>query len=76
MGIINYKRTGDIVEITVRDCTGAKMAHWVCEISNKKKYSSILKYLKDAFGFEPEIDIDESINKQEENRDDKIDWWG
>ena len=64
---IEYKRGGDVVEIIIRDSSGAKIEHHTCQINDKKKYSSILRYLKDKYGFEPEIKGTEA--KEE------IDWW-
>jgi hypothetical protein len=58
----NYNRKGNIVEIIVRDYSGAKIEAHKCNIHDKKKYASILRYLKDKYGFEPEIDIKESVN--------------
>lgn len=72
MGIINYDRTGDVIEITIRDYSGAKLETHTCNAKDKKKYSAILRYLKDKFGFEPEIDIPESVNSDESN---KLNWW-
>lgn len=56
MGIIDYNRTGEIVEIKVRDGTGRISEHFVCPVRDKKKYASILNYLKDKYGFEPYIE--------------------
>lgn len=68
---LNYMRNGDMIEIIVRDPTGAKIETIKCHQGNKRRYSEILKYLKDKYGFEPEIDIDKSINAKSE----EIDRW-
>ena len=78
MGTINYHRTGDLIEINVRDFSGRKIESHTCNAKDKKKYGSILRYLKDKYGFEPLIDLDDSINqleKAEDKEDNGIDWW-
>lgn len=73
MGTINYSRNGDIIEITIRSPSGAKIETHTCDAKDKKRYAYILKYLKDKYGFSPEIDASESIN---ERTNDSVDWWG
>ena len=69
MGFVNYSVTGDKVEIIVRDFSGAKIETHTCQVRDKKKFGKILKYLKNKYGFEPEITPDESVNIEEG------DWW-
>lgn len=52
---INYFRRGNLVEIIIRDDSGAKIETHKCNIKDKKKYAAILRYLRDKYGFEPEI---------------------
>lgn len=77
MGSINYNRTGDLIEINVRDFSGRKIESHTCNAKDKKKYGSILRYLKDKYGFEPLIDTEDSINEEIEmqKNPDKINWW-
>lgn len=76
MGFVNYSRTGDLIEINIRDYSGAKIETHTCNAKDKKKYGAILRYLKDKYGFEPSIDADESINENPESSDnDKLNWW-
>jgi hypothetical protein len=69
---INYFRSGDSIEIIIKDPTGAKIEKHSCNVNDKKKYKSILTYLKDKYGFEPEVSAEESINNKEQD----FDWWG
>ena len=75
---LNYFREGDYIEIVIRDPTGAKIEKHVCSINDKKKYAKILDYLKEKYGFEPEINIKESVNALEDDlkEPEKLDWWG
>lgn len=75
MGFLNYSRAGDVIEIIIRDFSGAKIESHSCNANDKKKYGAILRYLKSKYGFEPEIDFDESINAKNEKRED-VDWFG
>jgi len=74
IGVLNYRRTGDIIEINIRSFNGSKIESHTCDAKDKKKYSSILRYLKDKYGFEPEIDVNDSINNKEKAKD--VDWLG
>lgn len=64
---IDYYRSGDKIEIIIKDFSGAKIETLHCQITDKKKYSEILRYLKDKYGFEPEI---KGTEIKEE-----VDWW-
>ena len=71
MGTINFTRNGEMLEINIRDYSGAKIETLRCEAKDKKRYSKILNYLKDKYGFEPYISEEESVNNKED-----IDWFG
>ena len=73
MGIIDYSRTSEMVEIIVHDSTGRKIETHVCSVRDKKKYASILNYLKDKYGFEPSVDLKDV--PQIKSKEDKLDWW-
>jgi hypothetical protein len=62
MGIIDYNRTGELIEIVVRESSGRKLETHVCNVRDRKKYTKILEYLKEKYGFEPLIDVKDSIN--------------
>ena len=57
MGTINYHRTGDVVEIIIRDYSGAKIETLRCAVKQKAQYKKILDYLKEKYGFSPEVDV-------------------
>ena len=69
MANINYSRSGDKVEIIIRDSSEGKIETLHCQVGDKKKYASILRYLKEKYGFEPEVSV---ANPKEEN---ELDWW-
>lgn len=61
----NYKRKGEIIEITTRDQSGAKTGTF--KATNQKDYSKVLGIIKDKLGYKPEIvsedkEIEEEIN--------------
>lgn len=61
---IQYGRSGEIVEITLRDSTGAKADFF--RVNNKKDYAKIIKIIKDKYGWSPEIEVDKSVNFNKE----------
>lgn len=67
---VDYFRTGETVEIVVRDFSGAKIETYSCKIDDKKKYSAILRYLKEKYGFEPEFSGTEFSGQKQD-----LDWW-
>jgi hypothetical protein len=71
MGTYSFSRTGELIEITLRDYSGAKIESHTCNIKDKKKFSAILQYIKDKYGIEPEISAEDNINFKEESPD----WW-
>lgn len=68
---INYTRQGDYIEVIIRDFSGAKMESHTCNAHDKKRYTNLLRYLKDKYGFSPEIDIEDSVNYKETEGE----WW-
>lgn len=75
MGTINYSSSADIILIEVKDYSGAKLDSFKCPVNDKKKYSQILSYLKDKYGFEPEIKPDKSVAAMNHAREERIEWW-
>jgi len=69
---LRYQRTGDIIEITLRDSSGGRMDSFRC--NNKKEFAQkIAPILSGKYGwkFTPEISSEESINslKEKENKE-------
>lgn len=75
MGIVDYQRTGDLVEINVRDGSGRKVETLICNARDKKKYKNILEYLRDKYGFEPYVDGTQDLNSTTP-KEEQVDWWG
>jgi len=69
-----YTRTGDVIEITIRDCSGRKLESFTISIEDKKRYAFVMNYLKEKYGFEPMIDKFPEANSKE-NKINKINWW-
>lgn len=65
---LDYNRSDEFLEITVRDGTGRKIETLECSRSNHKKYKHIMDYLRDKYGFEPIIEI-------EKQKEEQIDWF-
>jgi len=63
---MQYGRQGEIVEIIMRDSTNAKIESFRC--NNKKSYNRALKTIWDKYGdkFRPTIDVENSVNYDEE----------
>lgn len=61
---MQYGRSGETVEITIRDCTGRKVDFF--RVNNKKDYSKIIRILKDKHGWSPEIGVEMSANYNQE----------
>lgn len=69
MGWVQYDRTGEIIEIKVRDWSGRILDKFVFNGSDSKRFGKVMKILKDSYGFTPkettpEISYEESINKE------------
>lgn len=52
---MNYFRNGEIIEITIRDHTRAKIDQFKASIQDKKAVWKIMQLLKDKYDLEPEI---------------------
>ena len=53
--MIDYFRSGDYIEIIIRDFSGKKIEEHKCNLSDTKKISNLMAYLKSKYGFSPEI---------------------
>lgn len=65
---VQYNRTGDIIEIVVRDCSGKRLDKFVFNGSDSKRFGRVMKILKDVYNFKPEVSHKESINELEKER--------
>ena len=65
--MISYHRNADIIEIIIRDFSGAKIESWKFNCTDRIKASNVFNLLKVKYGFEPAIKPDEHI-------DSDIDW--
>ena len=63
---INYNKTGDIIEIIVRDGTLRKVGSWKFNTSDTELASGILKHIQRKYGFTPEIKPSENVPTQKE----------
>jgi len=61
---VDYNRSAEIIEITIRDRTKAKIETKRANSFDKKEISKIVRYFSDKYGidFTPEISVKESIN--------------
>jgi len=72
---VDYNKTCDIIEITIRDCTGRKIETFKANVHDKKACSKLFDYLKKAYDFQPEIYPDE-FDEEEKEKIKKINWFG
>lgn len=76
---VDFSRTGDIIEVTIRDSSGAKIRTIRCPIQDRKRVAIMMSELRNKYGFEPEINNSNSINsKQQKEKEikDEINWLG
>lgn len=74
---IKYGRSGNVMEIIIRDDNMSKTDSFKCNINDKKATNNIFKILKDKYNvdFKPEISAEESVNsKQKDWLDKDFDW--
>ncbi len=50
---------GDVIEITVKDSSGAKIETWIFNINDNKKASRVLRILKEKYDFNPKTSFKE-----------------
>lgn len=68
---LEFYRTGEKVEVIIRDGSGGKIETHKCHVSDRKKFASILAYLKDKYGFEPEVS--EPPKAKPDSKE--LNWW-
>ena len=69
---IEYERSGDVIEIIIKDFSDRRIDRFRFNGSDKKAFARVLKTIKDVYGFYPkfpEIEEDESINQLEKERE-------
>lgn len=54
MKLFDYSRTGEVIEIIVRDFSGGKIETFKFNIEDKKKGNLVMKILREKYGFRPE----------------------
>ena len=75
MNYYNYQRSGDIIEIRIKDSTGRSTGKFRFNSCDKDQSRKVIEYLKKKYGIDgniPEADFDEL--KQAEAGE--IDWNG
>jgi hypothetical protein len=53
---LSYERSGDVIEITIRDGTRRRVGTWKFNAADKELGESIMKHIRNKYGFAPEID--------------------
>lgn len=76
--MLSYNKTGDVIEIIVRDGTYRKINTWKFNASDTKQGAMILRDLMGKYGFTPEIipkNIKDEMDKSEPDfLDMKVNW--
>lgn len=53
---VHYNQGDEILEITIRDQTGARIEVRRCNLNDEKECGKIVKWLKDKYGFKFKFD--------------------
>lgn len=53
---VQYGRSVDLIEITIRDSSGAKIESFKFNGANSKIYAQAIQQIKDKYGWSPEIE--------------------
>jgi len=56
-----YNKSGDVIEITVRDATMKKVGTWKFNVADRELGAGIFKHLQNKYGFTPEIKPSENV---------------
>lgn len=57
---IFYNRYADFIEVTIKDTTGRKIEKFRCQLNDKKACSRLMKMLRDKYGFEPLVGLEDN----------------
>jgi len=66
---IKFYRQGEIIEITIKDASNAKIESWKVDCSDKRRLKQVFRTLKMKYN----IDLP---TKKELERDEDLDWLG
>lgn len=53
---VHYNKGDEIIEVTIRDQTGARIEVRRCNLSDERECGKLLKWLKDKYGFKIKLD--------------------
>ena len=73
MSII-YNKSGDVIEITVRDMSMKKIEQWKFNVDDRKLGNKIFSVVLSKYGFKPEINHIEQAEQMKEIQKNKDDW--
>jgi hypothetical protein len=65
---IVYNKSGDVIEITVRDATMRKVGTWKFNTADRELGEGIFRHLQSKYGFTPTIRPSENIPKPTEKK--------
>jgi len=57
MPSMNYSRTGEAIDITIRDNTGYKIESHHIPMNQPEMYRKIINYIEKKYGLKPTVDI-------------------
>lgn len=73
---ITYNKSGDIIEIIVRDGTLKKVGTWKFNTADRELAAGIFKHLQSKYGFSPTIKPEENVPiKKEEPKKSFLKSW-
>jgi hypothetical protein len=71
--LIVYEKSGDVIEIIVRDSTMRRVGTWKFNVADRELGFGILKHIRDKYGFEPEVKPNDSVGEMKKEEK-KVDW--
>ena len=66
---LSYEKTGDVIEITVRDATMRKTGSWKFNTADTDLASGIFAHLQRKYGFSPEIKPKENVKSKPQSKE-------
>jgi len=73
---IFYNKSGDFIEIIVRDSTLKKIGSWKFNTADRDLAAGIFKHLESKYGFVPTIKPSENVPVKKEESKPELDIWG
>lgn len=55
---VHYNKGDEIIEVTIRDQTGARIEIRRCNLADEEECGNIIRWLKDKYGFRAKINKD------------------